>query len=111
MHNVRSIIHSATSNAFDFFLASLLIYYSYKLTKIAAQGLKEKNLLNTFAKIVGLFIRFFLLAAVIMTLIFFLRIIGSHPHKDDYVYCLTGFFLMITPSILAIFKVTYWDVK
>jgi hypothetical protein len=104
---LRHIFYTAFSNAFDIFLASFVVYWSYRWAKrLVHKSRREKYTdITILEQIVSYGVCFFI-SASIATGIFFLR---GGSVRYDAVYSLTGFFMLFIPSIIGTLSVYYTE--
>lgn len=108
---MKDIIHKALSDAFDIFLGWALIelaagwakkYFEFKTRN-------KRTHISTRERLIA-YIVWFLIAAAAGGLVFLMRVVGLGIYPEDYVYSLTGFFIILFSSYIRLY-ISYRDYK
>lgn len=102
---MQSIIYEAFSKAFELILVSLITIYSYSWSKIFVKKYTEEKKTNLSSKLTILYSLYgILVASIISIALYFLRISGSKNERNDIIYSLTTFFILLIPYLWGIIK-------
>jgi hypothetical protein len=102
---MQSIINEAFSKAFESIIISLIIIYSYSWSKIFVKKYTEEKKSNLSFKLSILYAIYgILVASIISFALYFLRIAGSKNERNDIIYSLTAFFILLIPYLWGILK-------